>query len=112
MTDEIRDDPEFIEWAERVQREVVPKIAGASFTVSLMPQGKPDIKFAVELGLSVMMDKPIILAVPTGSTVPAKLRALADDIVEVDWSEGSPAVHSVLTDAIERHIAKGNNDQD
>ncbi len=107
MTDDIRDDPEFVEWAERVQREVVPKIAASALTISLMPEGKPDIKFAVELGLSVMMDKPLILAVPTGSTVPAKLRALADDIVEVDWNEGSPAVHSILSDAIERHLAKG-----
>jgi hypothetical protein len=107
MTDDIMNDPEFIEWARRVEREVVPKIAGSAFTISLMPEGPPDIKFAVELGLSVMLDKPIILAVPTGSVVPAKLRALADDIVEVDWEEGSPAVHSIITDAIERQIAKG-----
>jgi len=107
MTDDIANDPEFVDWARRVEREVVPKIAASAFTISLMPKGPPNIKFAVELGLSVMLDKPIILAVPTGSVVPAKLRALADDIVEVDWDEGSPAVHSILTDAIERQIAKG-----
>ena len=112
MTDAISSDPEFIAWAGRVQREVVPKIAASAFTISLMPAGKPDIKFAVELGLSVMMDKPIILAVPTGSVVPEKLRALADDIVEVDWEQGSPAVHAVISDAIERQIAKVQNDND
>ncbi len=55
-------------------------------TVSLVPKGPADMKFAVELGLSIMLDKPFIAVVAPGQEVPAKLRAVADRIVV--WEPG------------------------
>jgi len=74
------DDPEMQQWARRVSDEVVPMIRGSAATISIVPSGESDMKFAVELGLSIMMDKPIIIAVPAGVQVPSKLVLLADEI--------------------------------
>jgi hypothetical protein len=78
-------DPEFIAWVERTKRDLVPMLEQSSVTVSIVPEGETDVKYAVELGLSIMMDKPIILVVSPGTKVPAKLALVADSIVEADW---------------------------
>lgn len=97
-------DPEFIEWAKRVKRELVPKLADSACTISLVPEGEPDVKFAVELGLSIMMDKPLILVVRPGTKVPDKLALIAADIVEVkDWNN-TLAVSLQVGEAIGRLI--------
>lgn len=89
MTDDILNDPEFKAWAKRVTNELVPKLEGSACTISLVPEGPADVKFAVELGLSIMMDKPIVLVVSPGTQLPAKLVKIADEIVEFDWRKGS-----------------------
>jgi len=79
------EDPEARAWARRVLDELLPKIRGSKLTVSLIPDagGLDDVKFAVELGLSIMLDKPIILAVPSGRQIPDRLVRVADEIVEL-----------------------------
>lgn len=76
------DTPEMRRWARHVQRDVVPKLRDSAITVSLVPDGEPDLKFAVELGLSIMFDKPIVLVVPPGRPLPDHLVRVADEIVE------------------------------
>lgn len=80
------DDPfESAEWkayAEHVVNELVPKLESSAITLSLVPDGDPDVKFAVELGFCIMMDKPIIAVVSPNAKVPAKMVAVADAIVE------------------------------
>jgi nucleoside 2-deoxyribosyltransferase len=78
------DEPEFQEWAKEVREGLIPKMADSSAVVSLVPSGDTDVKFAVELGFSIMLDKPIIAVVQPGSKVPAKLVKVADYIVEAD----------------------------
>lgn len=78
------DDPQFRDWAERVRVHVLPKVSASALTVSLVPTGETDIKFAVELGLSIMLDKPIIAVVQPGTRVPERLIRVADRIVEAD----------------------------
>lgn len=80
------EDPDTEAWMAHVLDEVVPKLEDSDATVSLVPEGETDIKFAVELGLSIMMDKPIILVIRPGTPVPAKLAKVADGIVEGDTS--------------------------
>jgi hypothetical protein len=46
------------------------------------------VKFALELGFSIMLDKPIIAVVGHGAKVPAKLVQVADSIIEMDPDEG------------------------
>lgn len=76
------DDPEAQEWVKHVLDELVPKLKASSVTVSLVPDGPSDVKFAVELGMSIMLDKPIILAVRPGVQIPDHLRRVADEIVD------------------------------
>jgi hypothetical protein len=99
MTADIRDDPEFIEWANHVQNDVVPKMKGSAVTVSLAPAGETDIKFACELGLSIMLDKPIILVCEPGQIIPDKLLNVADKVIEIDW-RNNPSAQEQMGEAI------------
>lgn len=81
------DDPEFKQWKRHVEEAVVPMIDSSAVVMSIVPpDGKTDAKFAVELGLSIMMGKPIVLVVSPGSFVPDKLALVADEIIEGDMS--------------------------
>jgi hypothetical protein len=106
MSDDIRDDPDFQAWEAHVRTNVVPKIDGSALTVSLVPNGESDIKFAVELGLSIMLDKPIVLVCEPGQVLPAKLRKLADDVVEVNWQGDPAATQAAIADAISRYVGE------
>ena len=77
------DEPEVQAWARRVLDELVPMIRDSAVTVSIAPGTDTDVKFAVELGMSIVLDKPIILAVVPGRQVPPKLAAVADAVVEL-----------------------------
>jgi hypothetical protein len=78
------DDPAFRAWQKRVREDLVPKLRDSAVVMSLVPTGPTDIKFAVELGLSIMMDKPILAVVAPGTKVPDKLVRVADRIIEGD----------------------------
>ncbi|GJJ23718.1 hypothetical protein [Mycolicibacterium mageritense] len=91
MTDDPFDTPEWHDYARRVRTELIPKLRDSAASISLVPRGVTDVKFAVELGLSIMLDKPIIAVVPPGARVPAKLVAVADVIVEGDLDDPTMA---------------------
>lgn len=101
---DLLDDPEFQEWAEGARKHLVPMLQQSAITVSLVPQGPADIKFAVELGLSIMMDKPIIAVVTPGRPVPERLIRVADVIVEGDMStaKGRRKLQEAIQEAIKR----------
>jgi hypothetical protein len=90
MSDEdLFDNPEARAWAHQVLEDLVPRISDSSLTVSIVP--KPghvdDVKFALELGFSIMLGKPIILAVVPGRGVPDKLMRVADEVIEYDVAD-------------------------
>lgn len=95
-------DPTYQEWSEHVQKNVVPMIEESAVTVSLVPTGESDIKFAVELGLSIMMDKPIIALVSPGTKIPEALARVADELVEVDIKENPEAAQRSIKAAFGR----------
>lgn len=101
---DVYDSPEFQEWAQRVKAHVLPPLQESALTVSLVPKGDTDIKFAVELGLSIMLDKPIIAVVQPGTKVPERLIRVADAIVEADFSspEGQAKMRDALAAALDR----------
>lgn len=70
--------------ARDTDRHLVPKLEQSAVTFSMVPRGDADVKYAVELGLSIMMDKPIVLLVQPGAKLPSRLVRVADDIVEID----------------------------
>lgn len=71
-------------------------------TISLIPRGQTDIKFALELGLSIMMDKPIIALVQPGMSIPSGLAAVAAEIVEVDIARDPDGAERSITEAFAR----------
>jgi hypothetical protein len=93
-------DPEWLEFVDHVRRETMEGIAGSGVVVSLAPGpgAEGDVKYAVELGLSIMLDKPLLVVVTPGVEVPPKLRAVADEVVEadVDLEQGQRAVAEAL----------------
>lgn len=80
------DDPEVQAWAKRVREELVPMIQGSAISMSILPEDpeKVDVKMAVEVGLSLLLDKPLILMVRPGTIVPIRLARAADEIIEAD----------------------------
>lgn len=80
-------DPEMLAYMEHARDDLIPKLRDSAMTISLMPTtGGPDIKFATELGLSIMMDKPIVAVVLPGAEVPAALRRAAVAVIEGDMT--------------------------
>jgi hypothetical protein len=73
-------------YLKRFADEVLPMIESA-ITLIITPGGHPDPKICLELGASLLLDKPLILIVTRGRTIPARLRRLADAIVEGDIGE-------------------------
>jgi hypothetical protein len=84
---DILDDPEFKGFATRVIGELVPKIEASGVTLTLVPTGDIDVKFAVELGVSIMLNKPIIAMIEEGVPIPDKLAAVCDHVLVMpkDW---------------------------
>lgn len=74
------------EWVGHVLNELVPMLQDSEVVASFVPDGETDVKFALETGLAIMLDKPIILVVGPGVRVPAKLLRVADAVVEGDMS--------------------------
>lgn len=76
--------PDGRDWVEHVRDDLIPKLKSSAMTISLVPEGDSDLKFAVELGLSIMFDKPLLLVVKPGQRIPSQLVKVADEIVEID----------------------------
>ena len=69
------------EWIKDVNEHMTPKLRESAMAAMLVPD-ETDVKFGVELGMSIMMDKPILLVVRPGTKVPEHLARVADRIVE------------------------------
>lgn len=106
MTADPFDSPQFRAYSKRVREELIPKIEKSAVAVSLV-NGTTDVKFAVELGFMIMLDKPIIALVTPGMKVPEKLVLVADEIVEGDIND--PTMVERLNAAI-RRIGARNED--
>ena len=78
------DRAEWDDFVRHVRENTVKAMEQSAYVMSLVPEGEPDIKFAVELGLAIMLDKPIIALVMPGTTIPPGLRKVAGAIIEAD----------------------------
>lgn len=92
--------PEFKAYATRAMTELVPMMQGSALAVAMVPTGEVDVKFAIELGFMVMMDKPILVLCPPGKHISGKLRAIADEIVESE--PGRPEFEELMMAAVRR----------
>lgn len=77
-------EPSAVVWAKDVVDNMLPKLVSSSVMVSLVPtDGKGDVKFWVELGAAIMLDKPILAVVFGDNPVPAKMALVADEVVRL-----------------------------
>jgi|SRR6185312_3703550 len=82
-------------------REVMfPMMKSSALSVTIVPpaDADPDPKLCMEVGAAILFDKPIILMLPPGRTVPANLRRIASAIVQGDIND--PTLQQRLNDAI------------
>jgi hypothetical protein len=87
--DDVWDDPATKRWADQVITEMLPKMRDSSAVMSIIPKNAElgDVKLAVEIGFSILLDKPLIAIVQTGAIVPEHLIRAADAIVECDLGD-------------------------
>ena len=83
--------PDVQSWARRVREKLVPMLEDSSSTIAIVPH-EPDVKMAVELGMSILMGKPLIIVAPTERHCPQALAAWADEVVIVEPSEWADGV--------------------
>lgn len=79
--------PDTQDWMRHVREEMLPKLRESAATISLVTGTDLDVKFAVELGASIMLDKPLIILVSPGAVVPEHLVRAADVIIDGDPSD-------------------------
>lgn len=93
--------------AEAAQRDLFPKLRSSIATVALL-HGEPDVKLCLEVGASLLLDKPLVLIVHRGFFLPERLRRIAGRVVEID-SLDNPADRERIEQAlrwIDAHRAK------
>lgn len=92
-------------WADferSVLKELVPMMRESNQVISILADpDEVDVKVAVETGLAILMDKPIIVIAFAGRPVPGKLRKAADEVVELESLTELGAREKVI-DAIKR----------
>jgi hypothetical protein len=87
----ITDDDEFELFERQVREELLPKLSGSNYVISIAPSPEHiDIKVAVEVGLAILLNKPLIVMAPEGRVHPEKLLRIADYVVtgDIESDEG------------------------
>lgn len=69
------------EFQRLVDEGLIPRLEASAMGMLMHPDKKIEAQFAVQLGAMVLLDKPIMVVVDPDYEVPAKLRAIADEIV-------------------------------
>jgi hypothetical protein len=96
--------PEYDEYVEHVRKDVLPKMENISLFVSITPNSeKIDIKFATEMGIAILMDKPIVAIIRRGQDIPKKLSRVVDRFIEVD-DNYDPTVGDRIKEAIKEMV--------
>lgn len=88
-------DPTAKRWVQHVLDDMAPKMSESALVMQIVPDkdehGAGDVKFWVELGASIMMNKPIIAIGLAGQEIPAKLKLVADEVVYLPEGVGPEA---------------------
>lgn len=100
-TDDVWDNPIGKEWRERMNRDLRPMIEDSAISITIAPGDKPDAKVAVELGFTILLDKPILILAPRGRHVPERLRRVADAVIFGEPSE--PKVRAQIMAFLAEH---------
>lgn len=109
MTPEEQD--AFEKWAQAQRETNIKGMAQSAFVFSLYPKdGEFDVDFALQLGAMLMLEKPVLMLIEPGQEIPAKVRAVADEILEVSTDDidlGGATIAAKIKEFMERHELVG-----
>jgi hypothetical protein len=87
-------------WVAHVREDTVKKMDRSAFVLQLAPPNEvePDVEFAVQIGLSILMDKPILIVIPPGRIPNDRLVRMADRVVvaDIDTAEGQAELKKAI----------------
>ena len=85
-----RDDPfagrDWKKFETSIRRDMIPQMKGSSTVLLIAPDigADFDVRFAVQIGATVLLEKPLLVILPKGRTPPPKLERIADRIIHAD----------------------------
>jgi hypothetical protein len=94
-------------WVRDVLDHMVPLLEASTVAMAVVPDGEHsagDVKFWVELGAMIMLDKPIIAVAFGDRRVAPKLALVADEVVRLPDGV-NPAASATLSEAIVRVVS-------
>lgn len=104
----LTEEEQFAEFVRHIRSGTAKKIEQSSYVMSFVPTADGvDVKYAVELGLAIMMGKPLILLTTARSDVPPKLRQIADAEIDmadldIDTEAGQEAIGKRVSEVLAR----------
>ena len=84
---------------------VEPQLRQSEFMMLPMIEGCEDLGMALQVGLCLLLDKPLIIIALKGLWIPPRLRALAEAVVEGD-SVHDPQVRAAMQAAVHKIMQK------
>lgn len=84
------------QWQESVRRNAEAMGQSSIFAQIWNPDGEHEALYCMQLGLAIMLNKPVHLLVPKGRVVPENMRRLARSIVEFEGKEDMERATSLL----------------
>lgn len=104
MADDHETDRAWARYTEAFRRDVLPHLLSSACMVAIADEWTLetiDLRAATEMGLMLMLDKPLLVLVPKGEQPPAALRRAAREIVW-DWHPDDEAAQDRLAEAMRR----------
>lgn len=102
------DSKEFQDYAAYVLNERMPHMKAAAVVMVIAPNCVDlDVKIAVEIGLGIILDKPLILIAPHGRHIADRLLRIADHVIPGDPSteEGRNEINRTLDQLLSQYPA-------
>lgn len=91
------------DYTERFRRDVLPQLLESAAMIHIGGENRPgrtlDLRAATEVGLALLLGKPLLIVVPRGETIPVGLRRAADEIIE-EWDPDDGASQDRLAAAM------------
>lgn len=76
------DSPDWSAFERHVRSSLVPKMKDSSTVLILSPKlGDADVQFAVQIGMCILLEKPLLVLAIEGRQIPPKLEQIADRII-------------------------------
>lgn len=79
---------------EEARTGMLPKMKSSAFVMVALT-GEMDLALALQVGVVILLEKPLLLLVMKNAWAPQRLRALADAVVSIDDMETPEACEKV-----------------